>query len=235
MWELMFFQNKRLTKFSTELIKVVGSREWRHRRLISTTVVHACKILEAVQDCSNAEQLQYSSLQVLQEYLRCPNPRFRSLVLMGLITLLERPETARKIQVLLPDVMEALQDAHKYIRMKALLVFQNVMSHMERKKASRTALQLSEKLLPLFDDDCSQLRELSICLFKDLMKVVVCCDKKRMKNKVWRGLVPLFFHMSDQNERVAKVSGEALLAVAEILEWEDLKYVIRAQQTWRIT
>lgn len=37
------------------------------------------------------------------------------------------------------------------------------------------------------------------------MKAVVCCHKKRMKNKVWRVLVPLFFHMSDQTQSVAKV------------------------------
>ncbi|KAF1471933.1 hypothetical protein FQV18_0016860, partial [Eudyptula minor novaehollandiae] len=111
---------------------------------------------------------------------------------------------ARIIQVLLPDVVETLQDANKDIRMKALLVFRNVVGHMKRKKASCIALQLSEKLLPLFDDECSELRELAIHLFKDLMKAVVCCHKKRMKNKVWRVLVPLFFHMSDQTQSVAK-------------------------------
>ncbi|KAF1456247.1 hypothetical protein FQV08_0003107, partial [Pygoscelis antarcticus] len=111
---------------------------------------------------------------------------------------------ARKIQVLLPDIAETLQDANKDIRMKALLVFRNVVGHMKRKAASCIALQLSEKLLPLFDDECSQLRELTIHLFKDLMKAVVCCHKKRMKNKVWRVLVPLFFHMSDQTQSVAK-------------------------------
>ncbi|KFW65306.1 Maestro heat-like repeat-containing protein family member 7, partial [Pygoscelis adeliae] len=234
MWELMFFQNKIPTEFSTELMKIVKSRKRRHCKLLSAAVLHACNIQEAVKDCTNAQQPSFHSLTFLQEYLKCPNPGFHSLVLMGLVTASETPETARKIQVLLPDVVETLQDANKDIRMKALLVFRNVVGHMKRKKASCIALQLSEKLLPLFDDECSQLRELTIHLFKDLMKAVVCCHKKRMKNKVWRVLVPLFFHMSDQTQSVAKVSRKAFLAVAEILEWEELKHLIQTQQTWRI-
>ena len=58
---------------------------------------------------------------------------------------------ARKIQVVLPDILEALQDTNTDVVLKALLVLSNVMAHVERREASRTALQLAEKLLPLFD------------------------------------------------------------------------------------
>lgn len=54
--------------------------------------------------------------------------------------------------VLLPDIMEAQQNANTGNKIKALLVFRNVLGHMKRKEASPTALQLAEKLLPLFDD-----------------------------------------------------------------------------------
>lgn len=53
--------------------------------------------------------------------------------------------------------------------------------------------------------ESSQLREISICLFKDTMQMVVGNDKQQMKKNLWRSLLPLFFHMSDQNESVAKV------------------------------
>ncbi|KAF1508550.1 hypothetical protein FQV19_0011100, partial [Eudyptula minor] len=110
---------------------------------------------------------------------------------------------ARKMLVLLPDIMETQQDASTDNKMKALLVFRNVMGHMKRKEASPTALQLVEKLLPLFDDESRQLRELSICLFKDVMQMVAG-NKQQMKKNVRRSLLPLFFHMSDQSESVAK-------------------------------
>ncbi|XP_074932065.1 maestro heat-like repeat family member 5 [Phalacrocorax aristotelis] len=174
-------------------------------------------------------------MQLLQEHLRGPNLGLHWLVLKGLITLSERPDTAGKIQVLLPDVVETLQDANKDIKRMALLVFQNMVHYMKRKKASRTALQFSEKLLLLFDDERSQLRETSICLFKDLMEAVVWCDRRRLKTKVRRGLLPLLFHMSDQSPSVAKVSRKALTAVAKILEWEELRHVICPHQTQRIT
>ncbi|KAM6032721.1 maestro heat-like repeat-containing protein family member 7 isoform 2-T3 [Theristicus caerulescens] len=89
--------------------------------------------------------------------------------------------------------------------MKALLVFRNVLGHMSREEASLTALQLVEKLLPLFDDESSQLRELSICLFRDVIQMVVGKDKKQMEENVRRSLLPLFFRMSDQSESVAKL------------------------------
>lgn len=51
----------------------------------------------------------------------------------------------------------------------------------------------------------SQLRELSIRLFKDVMQTAVGNDKQQMRKTVRRSLLPLFFHMSDQTESVAKV------------------------------
>ena len=48
MWELMLFQNKTPTEFSAELMKIVGSRERRHCKLISTAVLQACNIHKAV-------------------------------------------------------------------------------------------------------------------------------------------------------------------------------------------
>ena len=65
---------------------------------------------------------------------------------------------AREIQVLLPDILEALQDTNTHVVLKALLVLKNVMAHVERRKASGPALQLAEKLLPFFDH-VSVLRE----------------------------------------------------------------------------
>ena len=199
--------------------------------------------------------------------------------------------------VLLPDIMETLQDANTDVKMKALLFLGNMMAHMKREEASLIALQLAEKLLPLFDDvrlpwepepyrwalckaqpsghrsgrapllaplpwpfralgpfsrscrsgpqplrsgcnpraspltsatltplltmsrvrlllkspcpppyqESSQVRELSISLFKDVMKTVVERSKKKMKKKVQRVLLPLFIRMNDQIKSVAKV------------------------------
>ncbi|KAK2511886.1 hypothetical protein Q9966_016534 [Columba livia] len=141
---------------------------------------------------------------------------------------------ARKMTVMLPDLMWVLQYSNKAIKIKALVVFRNVMAQLEREKASPSAVQMAEFLLPFFDDELSQLRESSISLFRDLMKMVVRSDKREMKNTVRRGLLPLFFRMSDQVQSVAKVAREALLGAAELLKWKQLQHLVQTQQTWRI-
>ena len=59
---------------------------------------------------------------------------------------------ARKMRVVLPEIMATLQDASTDIKMKALFVLQNIMGCVKRKEASSIALQHAEELLPLFVD-----------------------------------------------------------------------------------
>lgn len=57
-----------------------------------------------------------------------------------------------KMEVLLEDVMETLQYACEDIQTKALLVLRNMLGHMRRKEASSITPELTEKLLPLFNN-----------------------------------------------------------------------------------
>ncbi|KAM6048645.1 uncharacterized protein LJ206_017664 isoform 2-T2 [Theristicus caerulescens] len=232
MWDVMLSQPHTLKKVLRELLSKL--QDQRLRRVFSSDTEDACIPHLALLASSDIESEEFASLYKVQRYLRRPSLALLSLVLRGLITLSQRPETARKMLVLLPDIMETQQNANTDNKMKALLVFRNVMGHMMREEASLTALQLAEKLLPLFDDESSQLRELSICLFKDMIQMVVESDKQQMKQNVRRSLLPLFFHMSDQTESVAKASQEALVVAAKLLRWKKLKHLTQAQQTYRI-
>lgn len=57
--------------------------------------------------------------------------------------------------------------------------------------------------LPSYQE-CSQLRELSICLFRDQLEPVMGCNQKR-NSDIRSVLIPLLFRMSDQSPGVAKV------------------------------
>ncbi|CAM9599557.1 unnamed protein product, partial [Bubo scandiacus] len=105
------------------------------------------------------------------------------------------------------------------------------MGHMKREEANLISLRLVEKLLPLFDDESSQLRELSIRLFKDVMNTAVGRNKKKMVKTVQSVLVPLFFHMSDRIESVAEASRDTLSACGEFLGWRRLSSVAKTWQT----
>ncbi|XP_010006126.1 PREDICTED: LOW QUALITY PROTEIN: uncharacterized protein LOC104397812, partial [Chaetura pelagica] len=113
---------------------------------------------------------------------------------------------ARKMQVLLPDLMELLQGGSKNIKMKALVLFLNVMPQLRREEASTIAVELVDKLLPLFDDGVGEVRELAILLFTNLVRVAGG-KKRQMKSKVRRGLLLLCFHLRDKSQCVAKSHG----------------------------
>ncbi|XP_061299139.1 uncharacterized protein LOC133263401 isoform X3 [Pezoporus flaviventris] len=110
---------------------------------------------------------------------------------------------------------------------------------------------------------CSRLRELSIRLLQLLLELVFGWDRRRMRSKTWDLLLPLFFHMSDQSRSVAEVrtcpippyptfprvgssprcrlpshpvqaSRGALLAAATLLEWEELRRLLKTRQMWRV-
>ncbi|XP_064894282.1 uncharacterized protein LOC135575982 isoform X3 [Columba livia] len=151
----------------------------------------------------------------------------------GVISGSESPDMARKIQSLLPQVMGLLDYSNTEMKRKVLTFFCSVMGHLKREEARPTVEQLEEKLLPLFDES-SQLRELSICLFRERVQSVMVHNKKRIKSYVHRALLPLFFRLSDQSNNVAKAAREALLGAAELLKWKQLKHLVRTQQTWRI-
>ncbi|XP_071588656.1 maestro heat-like repeat-containing protein family member 7 [Heliangelus exortis] len=158
-----------------------------------------------------------------------------SLVLSGVATLSESPEMARKMKVLLMDLLEVLQQGSKDVQLKALRICRKVMGELTREEASSIAVELLDKLLPLFDNGLlSELREISISLFTELLKKVAGKCKRQMRNQVRRGLLPLWFHMSDDTQSVAEASSQALLDAAEFLKWQQLQHVVRTEQMWRI-
>ncbi|KAK2512953.1 hypothetical protein Q9966_016261 [Columba livia] len=149
----------------------------------------------------------------------------------GVISGSESPDMARKIQSLLPQVVGLLDHSNTEVKRRVLTFFCSVMGHLKSEEARPTVEQLEEKLLPLFDDESSQLRELSICLFRERVQSVMAHDKKRIKSYVHRALLPLFFRLSDQNNNVAKLEQDRSRA-QELLS-QSLPYLRDAQASLR--
>ncbi|CAM9147440.1 unnamed protein product, partial [Bubo scandiacus] len=229
MWEVMISVPWALWRVVSELLGVL--RDWRLRRVFSSAVEDACIYPLALLVSAVIDDKQFAALYKTQRYLRRPSPVMLSLVLAGLTTLSKTPETARKMPVLLPDIMENLPAANSDIRMKALMLFINVIPHMKREEAKLITLRLAEKLLLLFDDESSRVRELSIRLFKDVMKTAVGRNTKKMVKKVQGAVLPLFFHTNEKIESVAKASWDTLRACAEFLGWRRLSFLAETGQT----
>ncbi|KAM6184402.1 uncharacterized protein WM294_017120 [Sarcoramphus papa] len=202
MWEVMFSRLQPLEKVLRELR--IELRNQRMRRLFSTVLEDTCILQLTLLAASDVRAKEFAATYNLWRSLRHQSLEMLSLVLQGLVTLSQRPETARKMRVLLEDIVETLESGNEDIQMKALLVFRNMLGHMRRQEASPIALQLAEKLLPLFNHESSQLREFSLRLFREVMQKVAWRHKRQMRKNVRQGLLPLFFHLSDQSQSVAK-------------------------------
>ncbi|XP_026723116.1 maestro heat-like repeat-containing protein family member 7 [Athene cunicularia] len=229
MWEVMISMPWDLLTILSELVSVL--EDCRERRVFSSAVDDACIYPLALLVCTDIDDKDFAALYSAQRFLRHPSPVMLSLVLTGLTTLSKTPETARKMLVLLPDITENFLAANADVRMKALILFINMMGHMKREEANLISLRLAEKLLPLFDDECSRVRELSIRLFKDVMKTMVGRNKRKMMKTAQSILVPLLFRMSDKVESVAKASRDTLSACGDFLGWRTLSSMAKTWQT----
>ncbi|POI25758.1 hypothetical protein CIB84_010492 [Bambusicola thoracicus] len=161
---------------------------------------------------------------LFQMFLKINSLPLLWLVLRGLVLLSERPEMARGIRALLPDIMETLQFGNMHITLNALSIFRNMMNHLGKMVLRPISLELADKLLHLFNHVSGEVRESSILLFQDVMEAVVWWQKGKMQKNVRRGLLPLLFRSSDETSSVAKASAETLLACAKFLNWQELKH-----------
>ncbi|XP_064919025.1 uncharacterized protein LOC135579466 [Columba livia] len=211
MWEAMFSVPQTLHNVLRELHIQLQDRRYR---VLSTPLEDISILRLALLASSDLEEEEFAPMYLAGRFLRQRRPAMLSLVLSGIMTLSEKEEMARKMLVLLPDLRRVLFFGYKAVTMKALVVFRHLMAQLEREKASPIAVQLAEFVLPFFDDELSQMRESSISLFRDLMKMVVENHKRQMKSIAQASLLPLFFHMSDQVRSVAKVQTAKLSSVA---------------------
>ncbi|KAK2514225.1 hypothetical protein Q9966_015812 [Columba livia] len=228
LWEVMFSVPQTLQSVLKELLIQLQDPK---SRLFCMYLEDHCLVSLAMLAGSDLGDREFALLYMAFRFLKEERLAMLSLVLTGIMTLSQTDEMARKMKVMLPDLMWVLQCGNKAIKIKALAIFRTVMAQLQREEASPIAVTLAGFLLPLFDDELSQLRESSISLFKDLMKMVVRNDKREMKNTVQRGLLPLFFRMSDQVQSVAKLERDRSRA-QELLS-QSLPYLRDAQASSR--
>ncbi|NXK50632.1 MROH7 protein, partial [Chauna torquata] len=194
-------------------------------------MVFLVKMLE----CTDLGDELDCAVSLFATYLRSPCLGMQGLVLRAILGLTERPDVARKMLVLLPCIIEQLQGTDSDTRAVALPVLSTMLRLLEGRTLSLTALELASNLPPLFDDESSTVRLLSIRLFLDTLGFVEGSAKKKMWKEVSRSLLLLSFHLHDQDKSVAKASREALLGVTQFLCWRQLARLAETAEAWRIS
>ncbi|XP_039245956.1 maestro heat-like repeat-containing protein family member 7 [Pipra filicauda] len=191
----------------------------------------ALAFLVEVLHCLNARQCGPSVLQIISRHLRSQCPERRRLALRGLVVLSKAPSMAKSIRSLNESLLELLQDADTDTVQMTLSVFINVLGLKIIQISSPTALKFLEALRPLFDNEHSQLQQLSMLLFRELMEATE--RSKSLKPHVYLSLVPFYFNWHDENQRVAEASRRALFGAAKFLKWRDLEHLVTMEQPWR--
>ncbi|XP_039246541.1 uncharacterized protein LOC120325136, partial [Pipra filicauda] len=227
LWELMSSMPETLAKILEDFANLL------HRQCFRCSA-EGPRTQPMASSSRKAEWEELADEPDVESHQGCPNVRTAGLLLEGLVGLSQRAEMARNIELFLPGMMKILQVGSEDAQVKILLALRNVLRQLKKSKASFIAVQLVGRLLPLFDSECSELRELSIRMLAELLQLVVGRDEKRMRKEVWRALVPLLFRMSDQVPSVAKASREALLAAAELLKWKTLKHLLQRERLWEL-
>ncbi|XP_063255856.1 maestro heat-like repeat family member 5 [Prinia subflava] len=176
-----------------------------------------------------------SALEIISRCLQSKSREKCRLALRGLVVLSKDPSVAEGMRSLTQSLIGLLQDADGEGVALILSVFLNELQDRATLISSPTALQLAEVLQPLFDHDNGHVELLSICLFREVMELVMDKGKKPLKTHIHQSLLPLFFHCHNENQCVAEASRTTLLCAAKFLKKRHLKQLVKKEQPWRFS
>ncbi|XP_071437668.1 maestro heat-like repeat-containing protein family member 7 [Pithys albifrons albifrons] len=181
------------------------------------------------------ENLVDTILQLLISHLQTDCKEMRLLVLRGLLTLCKSPLKVKRMHSLTESLMELLKDTDGELVELTLSVLSKVLLDKDVPIAIAMALQLAETLVLLFDHDATQVRLLSIRLFGDMLVYVEKDGKRHLKTCVHQSLLPLFYHLHDENQCVAETSLETLLQATKFLKKRKYRQLLEREQPWRVS
>uniref|UniRef100_A0A803W7G0 Maestro heat like repeat family member 6 n=1 Tax=Ficedula albicollis TaxID=59894 RepID=A0A803W7G0_FICAL len=141
---------------------------------------------------------------------------------------------ANTMSALTESLMEVLKDEDREVRGMTLSVLSEMLLNRDVPIACSLAVQLIEALRPLFDNDTSRVQLLSIRIFQAVMALVQKGKERQgLTDCVRQSLLPLFYHMYDENQFVAEASWETLLQATIFLKRWNLQQLLESEELWR--
>ncbi|XP_064925341.1 maestro heat-like repeat-containing protein family member 7 isoform X2 [Columba livia] len=171
-----------------------------------------------------------SFLQLVPRYLQSNCSIMRSLVLKGLTVICDTPWMVPKMRFLVQRLTDLLQDTDMDMVRMTLSVLSKVIQGPGFRFSTPIALQLAQRLQPLFDNESWYVRHLSVSIFKEVIERVPDDGKKPLKTLVHQSLLPLIFHVFDENKAVAATCWGTLLRATPLLKKEKLRQAVAKDQ-----
>ncbi|XP_048165419.1 uncharacterized protein LOC125328572 [Corvus hawaiiensis] len=167
----------------------------------------ALAFLVEVLECLDLSECGDSIMDVVTRHLKSKRREMRRLALRVLLLLRDDPSMAERMWSLTKSLVVLLRDSDNDVVRMTVVLLTYFFLDKDAPIPSPIALQLAEALLPLFDNDDSQVQLLSMFVFRTLMSFVI--EKEPLKTQVCQSLLPLFFHCHDENQHVAEVRTRA--------------------------
>ncbi|XP_039411509.1 uncharacterized protein LOC109145755 isoform X2 [Corvus cornix cornix] len=191
----------------------------------------ALAFLVEVLECLDLSECGDSIMDVVTRHLKSERREMRRLALRVLLLLRDDPSMAERMWSLTKSLVVLLRDSDNDVVRMTVVLLSYFFLDKDAPILSPIALQLAEALLPLFDNDDSQVQLLSVFVFRTLMSFVI--EKEPLKTQVCQSLLPLFFHCHDENQHVAEASRETLLCAVQFLKRRDLEKLVKKEKLWK--
>ncbi|XP_056369401.1 maestro heat-like repeat-containing protein family member 7 isoform X2 [Oenanthe melanoleuca] len=174
----------------------------------------------------NLKNWEERILQLVQIYLQRECSVMRLLLLRCLM--------AESMENLTESLTDVLKDKDRKVLWMTLSVLSEMLLNRDVPIAGSLAVQLIEALRPLFDNDTSRVQLLSIRIFQAVMALVQKGKERQgLTDCVRQSLLPLFYHMYDENQFVAEASWETLLQATIFLKRWNLQQLLESEELWR--
>ncbi|XP_021261185.1 maestro heat-like repeat-containing protein family member 7 isoform X2 [Numida meleagris] len=194
----------------SHLQKLLQNNELQWREVPAITFYMELRSCEELQEEDTCAQ------KIFKKYTCSKQLKSRELALHGL-----RGLYAGRMQLLLPDALQWLQNTRADIKVQAMQLLQDIAA--QHPASMRSVLsQLATQLLCCFNEDSVEVRSCSMELFAVLLTVP---GKRQLLPQAERSLLPLFIRMNEDFPSVAQAAQNALTHAAKLLGWEQLQHL----------
>ncbi|XP_061864803.1 uncharacterized protein LOC133626893 isoform X2 [Colius striatus] len=176
--------------------------------------------------------LENGFLQLALRYLQSESSVMWRMVLRGLVTLSNRPSMAERMGILQTRLMNLLGDVDSDVLRMTLFLLRKMLQEASSPLCHTIALELAERLQPLFEHDNSHVQLLSLQLFHHTIEVVKKKGGKQLKAQVKQSMIQLLCLLHSENQEVAEASRVTLLRAATFLKKRRLSQVLERRNTW---
>ncbi|XP_072481834.1 maestro heat-like repeat family member 5 isoform X2 [Notamacropus eugenii] len=131
------------------------------------------------------------------------------------------PEKRSLLRAQLPALLDALYDPSERVIMASLCSMSNTLYQLGKQTVGPLCLDIALTLRSFFDDEREMIRGSAIYIFGTLVDSMQGKESPLLKDQVCWSLIPLFFHLMDQEEVVVKKAKFTLFRCTSFLKWTE--------------